>query len=115
MSTAWRIQSTVCGPRCAGLAARCLSYLSPMLILIVGQFPSTMRLLGRWESRWSNMRLMGNLGSNSDPEILQARWVLGGISPEQFVELAVHALEHGLDGTALRQLAGLSRPTSTDL
>jgi hypothetical protein len=58
---------------------------------------------------------MSSLGSNFDPELLQARWVLGGIDPEQFAELAVHALKRGFDGTALRQLAGLSRPTSTDL
>src|ERR1700674_5539529 len=61
------------------------------------------------------MRFMSGLGSNFDPELFQARWVLGGIDPKQFVELAVYALEHGFDGTALRQLAGLSRPTSTDL
>jgi hypothetical protein len=58
---------------------------------------------------------MSGSGSNLDPQLLQARWVLGGIDPEQFVELAVSALEHGFDGTALRQLAGLSRPTSDDL
>ena len=45
-----------------------------------------------------------------DAELLQARWVLGAIDPEQFVELAVSALEHGFGGTALQQLAGLSRP-----
>ena len=55
------------------------------------------------------------MGGNIDPELLQARWVLGGIEPEQFVELAVHALEQGFDGIALQQLAGLSRPTSRDL
>jgi hypothetical protein len=37
------------------------------------------------------------------------------IEPEQFVAIAVSALEQGFDGTALRQLAGLSRPTSRDL
>ena len=58
---------------------------------------------------------MSGLGSNFDPEILQARWVLGGVDPEQFVEVAVYALEHGFDGTALQQLAGLSQPTSRDL
>jgi len=50
------------------------------------------------------------LGNNLDAELLQARWVLGAINPEQFVELAVSALEHGFCGTALQQLAGLSRP-----
>jgi hypothetical protein len=52
---------------------------------------------------------------NLDPELLQARWVLGGIEPEQFVEIAASALEQGFDGTALQQLAGLTRPTSSDL
>lgn len=58
---------------------------------------------------------MGGLGINLDPELLQARWVLGGIEPEQFVAIATSALEQGFDGTALQQLAGLSRPTSRDL
>jgi hypothetical protein len=58
---------------------------------------------------------MSGLGTNLDPELLQARWVLGGIEPEQFVAIAVSALEQGFDGTALRRLAGLSRPTSNDL
>ena len=31
------------------------------------------------------------------------------------MEIAILALEHGFDGTALRQLAGLSQPTSRDL
>ena len=58
---------------------------------------------------------MNTLGSNLDPELLQARWVLGGIEPEQFVEIAVSALQQGFDGTALQQLAGLTRPTMSDL
>jgi hypothetical protein len=58
---------------------------------------------------------MNGLGSNLDPELLQARWVLGGIEPEQLVAIAVSALEQGFDGTALQQLAGLSRPTLSDL
>jgi len=58
---------------------------------------------------------MSGLGSNLDPELLQARWVLGGIEPEQLVAIAVSALEQGFDGTALQQLAGLSRPTSSAL
>ena len=58
---------------------------------------------------------MDTLGSNLDPELLQARWVLGGIEPEQFVEIAVSALKQGFDGTALQQLAGLTRPTMSDL
>jgi len=58
---------------------------------------------------------MSELASNLDPELLQARWVLGGIEPEQFVAIAVSALEQGFDGTALQQIAGLSRPTLGDL
>ena len=58
---------------------------------------------------------MSGLGCNLDPELLQARWVLGGIEPEQFVAIAVSALEQGFDGTALQQIAGLSRPTLGDL
>jgi hypothetical protein len=60
-------------------------------------------------------RLMTDLRANLDVELLQARWVLGGIEPDQLVHLALSALEHGFDGTALQQLAGLSRPTSRDL
>jgi hypothetical protein len=44
---------------------------------------------------------MNGFGNNLDPELLQARWVLGGIEPEQFVEIAVSALEQGFDGIAL--------------
>jgi hypothetical protein len=58
---------------------------------------------------------MSGLGSKLDPELLQARWILGGIDAEQFVELAVSALERGFGGSALQQLAGLSPPTSKDL
>jgi hypothetical protein len=58
---------------------------------------------------------MSGLANNFDPELLQARWVLGGIEPDQFVAIAVSALEQGFDGTALQQIAGLSRPTLGDL
>lgn len=50
-----------------------------------------------------------------DPQLLQARWVLGGVAPEEWVDQAISALDQGLDGTALRQLAGLVRPTQRDL
>lgn len=50
-----------------------------------------------------------------DPELLQARWILGGIRSDDLPDLAVAALQQGLDGTALRQLAGLLRPTLADL
>jgi hypothetical protein len=58
---------------------------------------------------------MGRLRSNFDPELLQARWVLGGIEPQQLVEIAVSALQQGFDEPALRQLAGLTRPALGDL
>src|SRR5262249_24218964 len=50
-----------------------------------------------------------------DPEVLQARWVLGGIRADELPDQAALALEQGYDGTALRQLAGLVRPTLRDL
>jgi len=46
-----------------------------------------------------------------DIRLLQARWVLGGVAPEEWVDQAISALDQGFDGTALRQLAGLVRPT----
>jgi len=50
-----------------------------------------------------------------DPELLQARWLLGDINSEDLPDLAALALEQDFDGTALRQLAGLVRPTLADL
>lgn len=50
-----------------------------------------------------------------DPELLQARWLLNEIRSEDLPDLAALALEQGFDGTALRQLAGLVRPTLADL
>ena len=40
---------------------------------------------------WFTMRFTSGLASSLDPELLQARWVLGGIEPEQFVAIAVSA------------------------
>jgi hypothetical protein len=54
-------------------------------------------------------------GNRIDPELLQARWVLGGVGADEWVNQAALALEQGFDGTALRQLAGLVRPTLRDL
>jgi hypothetical protein len=48
-------------------------------------------------------------------KVLQARWILGGIEPQEFVDLAIYALQQGFDGPALQQIAGLSNPTSRDL
>jgi hypothetical protein len=54
---------------------------------------------------------MSDSRGNLDIELLQATWILGGMEPDQLVQLAVSALQQGFDGTALRQLAGLSQPT----
>lgn len=50
-----------------------------------------------------------------DPQLLQARWVLGGVTADEWVDQAILALEQGFDGSALRQLAGLVNPTQRDL
>jgi hypothetical protein len=47
--------------------------------------------------------------------LARTRWVLGGVAPEEWVDQAISALDRGFDGTALRQLAGLVRPTQLDL
>ena len=58
---------------------------------------------------------MTTAGSKMDPELLQARWALGGLSADELVSQAVLALEQGFDGTALRQLAGFVKPSLRDL
>jgi hypothetical protein len=53
-----------------------------------------------------------------DPELIQARWVLGGLRPENLVSQALSALQQNFSGTALQQLAGLAalaHPTLSDL
>jgi hypothetical protein len=50
-----------------------------------------------------------------DTELLQARWVLGGLRPEELPDQATLALEEGFDGNAIKQLAGLVRPSLRDL
>lgn len=53
-----------------------------------------------------------------DPELMHARWVLNGLNPEDMIQFAMDALELGFDGTALRQLAGLThlvKPAFADL
>jgi len=50
-----------------------------------------------------------------DPQLLQARWVLGAVGAEELVNQAGLALEQGFDGNALRQLAGLVRPALPNL
>jgi hypothetical protein len=50
-----------------------------------------------------------------DAELLQARWVLGGITPVELVPQAILALEAGFSGSALRQIADLTLPSRDDL
>jgi hypothetical protein len=58
---------------------------------------------------------MNSADNKFDPELLQARWVLGSIGAEEFVAQALIALEEGRDFPALRQIAGLEKPTTGDL
>jgi len=58
---------------------------------------------------------MVNPDPNFDPELLQARWILRGLKPEELVEQALIALDQGFTGAALQQLAGLSQALSRDL
>lgn len=59
--------------------------------------------------------LMAGFEGKLDWEVLQARWILGGIEPQEFVDLATYALQQGFEGPALQQIAGLSSPTLRDL
>jgi hypothetical protein len=47
-------------------------------------------------------------------EVVVARWILGLVPSEELPDIAVHALEVGLDTPALRQLAGELRPIMRD-
>ena len=49
-----------------------------------------------------------------DADLVSARWILGLIPGEELPGIAITALESGLDGTALRETAGLFRPTIRD-
>ena len=51
-----------------------------------------------------------DLGPHFDPELLQARWILGGMNAEELVTEALTALEGGYAGNALQQ-HGTARPT----
>lgn len=53
--------------------------------------------------------------NNFDPELLHARWLLGGVGPDELTNQAEVALTQGFDGPALRQLAGLIRPALHNL
>jgi hypothetical protein len=50
-----------------------------------------------------------------DPELVQARWILGGLRPEDLVTRALSALQQDFSGIALQQLAGLVSPALSDL
>jgi hypothetical protein len=63
----------------------------------------------------ANIYAMAEPTKHLNPRLLQARWVLGGVAPEEWVDQAISALDQGFDGPALRQLAGLVRPTQRDL
>jgi hypothetical protein len=77
---------------------------------------SSFRLIGRYPAKyrltWAHM---SESKDSLDVQLLQAKWVLGGVEPEQLVQAAVLALEQGFDGTALQQLAGLSHSAARDL
>jgi hypothetical protein len=50
-----------------------------------------------------------------DPNVFVAKWYCGYVLPEEMPGFAADALEAGFDGHALRQLAGLVKPTSRDV
>lgn len=50
-----------------------------------------------------------------DLQVFHARWIIGSLEPEEFVEIAICALKQGFDGTALQQSAGLNKPTAREL
>jgi hypothetical protein len=58
---------------------------------------------------------VSNSDKKFDMEVFHAKWVIGSIEPEEFVEIAISALQQGFDGTALQQLAGLSKPTTQEI
>jgi len=55
------------------------------------------------------------MSSRFDLQLLQARWVLGGISADELAARALSVLEQGFEGMGLQQLAGLTKPTLSDL
>lgn len=50
-----------------------------------------------------------------NPDLFVAKWYCGFIHSEDLPEFAADALEAGYDGPALRRLAGLIKPASTDI
>ena len=58
---------------------------------------------------------MTNPEDKIDPQMLQARWVLGDLGNDELVSQAALALKQGFDGTALRLLAGSVKPDLRDI
>ena len=50
-----------------------------------------------------------------NPDLFVAKWYCSRVLPEDMPQFAADALEAGYDGTALRQLAGLVKPTTRDV
>jgi len=50
-----------------------------------------------------------------NPDLFVAKWYCSGVWSEDMPGFAADALEAGYDGPALRQLAGLIKPTSADI
>jgi len=50
-----------------------------------------------------------------DPQMIAARWYFGEFMHEDLPRIAAEALEHEYDGPMLRRLAGLIKPTSSDI
>ena len=50
-----------------------------------------------------------------NPDLFVAKWYCSRVLPEDMPQFAADALEAGYDGTTLRQLAGLIRPTGRDV
>jgi hypothetical protein len=50
-----------------------------------------------------------------NPDLFVAKWYCSKVGPEDMPRFAADALEADFDGPALRRLAGLMRPTSSDV
>ncbi len=57
----------------------------------------------------------GELVPRFNPDLVQARWILGGLTPEDLVSQALWALQQDFSGISLQQIAGLVSPTVWDL
>ena len=50
-----------------------------------------------------------------NPDLFVAKWYCSLLYPEEMPQFAADSLEAGYDGPALRRLAGMVKPTSTDI